>query len=88
MLGAKFYYLWFVLHEWPDDLCVRILARNVPAMGPHWCIILDETVIPDNEMSLWAASGLPLLPFWLPAAGQSAAQWTGSRCSIVQDYGL
>ncbi|KAK1148876.1 hypothetical protein N8T08_008761 [Aspergillus melleus] len=55
ILGAKFYYLRFVLHDWPDDLCVQILRSIVPAMGPQSCIILDEMIPPDIGISFWAA---------------------------------
>lgn len=45
--GAKFYYLRHVMHDWPDDDCVRILKGIVPAMGPGSRIVIDEIVLPD-----------------------------------------
>lgn len=53
--GARFYYLRFVLHDWPDDVCVKILQAIIPAMAPDSRIILDEMVTSDLGMSRWAA---------------------------------
>ncbi|PLB53583.1 S-adenosyl-L-methionine-dependent methyltransferase [Aspergillus steynii IBT 23096] len=53
--GAKFYYLRFVLHDWPDEMCVKILQSIIPAMAPESRIILDELIPSDLGMSHWAA---------------------------------
>ncbi|RMJ28749.1 o-methyltransferase [Aspergillus sp. HF37] len=58
--GAKFYYLRHVLHDWPDEQCVRILRQLVPALGPHSRILIDEVVIPAAGVP-WQAAFMDLL---------------------------
>jgi demethylsterigmatocystin 6-O-methyltransferase len=58
--GAKFYYLRHVLHDWPDEDCIRILKNIVPAMGPESLILLDEVVLPETKVP-WQVSSMHLL---------------------------
>jgi len=58
--GAKFYYLRHVLHDWPDDDCIRILKNIIPAMGPESLILLDEVVLPETKVP-WQVSSMHLL---------------------------
>lgn len=53
--GAKFYYLRHILHDWTDEDCIRILSAVVPALGPESRIIVDEIVLPDEQMPWQAA---------------------------------
>ena len=47
---AKFYYLRHILHDWPDEDCIRILSNIIPAMGPESLVVLDEVVLPDTRL--------------------------------------
>ena len=47
-IGAKFYYMRAVLHDWPDHKCRDILQNIIPSMGPDSVILLDEMVLPDS----------------------------------------
>lgn len=58
--GAKFYYLRHVLHDWPDDDCIRILKNIIPAMGPESLILLDEVVLPETKVP-WQVSSMHML---------------------------
>lgn len=49
--GAKFYYLRHVLHDWPNEDCVKILRNIIPAMGEQSRIVVDEVVLPDVDVS-------------------------------------
>lgn len=51
---AKFYYMRRVLHDWPDEECVRILRNIVPVMAPDSRIIIDEMVLPEREVPEFA----------------------------------
>lgn len=48
--GAKFYYLRHILHDWPDEDCIRILESLIPALGPESRIIIDEIVLPESKI--------------------------------------
>ncbi|EAT84436.1 hypothetical protein HBH56_044220 [Parastagonospora nodorum] len=58
--GAKFYYLRHVLHDWPDNDCVRILKNTISAMGPESLILLDEAVLPEMKVP-WQVSSMNML---------------------------
>ncbi|PKY05822.1 methyltransferase B [Aspergillus campestris IBT 28561] len=51
---AKFYYMRRVLHDWPDEECVRILRNIVPVMAPDSRIIIDEMVLPERDVPEFA----------------------------------
>ncbi|KAH8704512.1 S-adenosyl-L-methionine-dependent methyltransferase [Phaeosphaeriaceae sp. PMI808] len=57
--GAKFYYFRHVLHDWPDDDCVRILKNTVPAMGPESVILIDEVILPETNVP-WQCSAMAM----------------------------
>ncbi|CAI6334214.1 unnamed protein product [Periconia digitata] len=45
--GARAYYMHSVLHDWPDDVCQKILARVSEAMKPGYSkLLVNENVIP------------------------------------------
>ncbi|CRG83544.1 Demethylsterigmatocystin 6-O-methyltransferase [Talaromyces islandicus] len=46
--AAKFYYMRRILHDWPDDDCVKIFKRLADALGVDSKILLDEVVLPDT----------------------------------------
>ncbi len=51
--GSDAYLLSNVLHDWPDDDCIRILQNCRKAMGARGKLLIAETVIsPGNEFSI------------------------------------
>lgn len=45
--GARAYYMHSVLHDWPDDVCLKILSRVKEAMKPGYSkLLINENVIP------------------------------------------
>ncbi|OTA52207.1 S-adenosyl-L-methionine-dependent methyltransferase [Hypoxylon sp. EC38] len=42
---ADVYWLRYVLHDWPDDDCVKILGAIKPAMGPRSRVLLCDQVM-------------------------------------------
>lgn len=46
--GAKFYYLRHILHDWPEERALAILARVKEAMGPESQLLIDEIVMPNS----------------------------------------
>jgi demethylsterigmatocystin 6-O-methyltransferase len=55
--GAKFYYLRHILHDWPDEDCIRILKSTIPAMGADSLILIDEVVLPETKVP-WQVSAM------------------------------
>ncbi|KAI4086591.1 MAG: hypothetical protein LQ339_009021, partial [Xanthoria mediterranea] len=90
--GAKYYYLRAVLHNWPDNEAVEILANIVPAMSPDSLVAIDEVVMPDEKAHVWPA-GLDLQMFTLFSTPErTAVQWdaildkAGLRAVEVKRY--
>lgn len=65
-----------VLHDWPDDVCERILENVKDAMEPGYSrLLINENVIPDVQAH-WEATGLDLMMLALFASRErTAAQW-------------
>ena len=76
MLGARAYYLKYVLHDWPDDRCKEILQHLVTAMEPGYSrLLINEAVIPDVGAS-WAHTSLDLFMMALASATErTETQW-------------
>ena len=50
-----------VLHDWPDDVCVRILEQIVSAMARGYSkLLINENVIPDRSADR-EATGLDMM---------------------------
>ena len=51
--GARAYFFHFILHDWPDDECIKILRNTAAAMTPGYSkILLNEYVLPDRGCSV------------------------------------
>lgn len=48
-LGARVYYFRQIIHNFDDAACVRILGSQVPALGPHSVIVIDDKVLSDDK---------------------------------------
>nr|WP_244954162.1 acetylserotonin O-methyltransferase [Spelaeicoccus albus] len=46
---AQIYLLSYILHDWDDDSCARILQSVAEAGGPGARLLIVETVVPDNS---------------------------------------
>lgn len=64
--GADVYWLRYVMHDWSDDFCVRILAGIKPSMGPRSRILICDqvmnTTLGTEEL---AAAPAPLPANWV-----------------------
>ena len=47
-LGARIYYLRWILHDWPDQSCISILRSIRSVMATDSCIIVDDLVCARN----------------------------------------
>lgn len=51
--GAKIYFMHMILHDWPDDDCVKILSRLRDAMTPGYSqILVNDAILPDAQCPL------------------------------------
>ncbi|KAM7200828.1 S-adenosyl-L-methionine-dependent methyltransferase [Rhypophila sp. PSN 637] len=82
--GARFYYLRNILHDWPDDKCLEILARLKEAFGPESQILIDEMVLPDRGVP-WQAASIDLT---MMASLGSRERTSGEWKSLLDKAGL
>ncbi|KAL4734483.1 S-adenosyl-L-methionine-dependent methyltransferase [Aspergillus similis] len=75
IMGAKFYYLRYVMHLWQDDKCVEALKMIISAMGPESRTIIDEVVIPACGVPWQAATQSILLTTALAGTERTLPQW-------------
>ncbi|KAM7214017.1 S-adenosyl-L-methionine-dependent methyltransferase [Rhypophila decipiens] len=75
--GARAYYMHSILHDWSDDICVKIIANIKDSMKPGYSrLLIDEGVIPDTGAS-WEATGLDIiLSGLLSSRERTRAEWT------------
>ena len=58
--GARAYYMRYILHDWPDDVCRTILGHLRDAMTPGYSrILIHECVVADQGAS-WQHTALDL----------------------------
>ncbi|CAI7612634.1 unnamed protein product [Penicillium viridicatum] len=73
--GARAYYMHSVLHDWPDDLCRKILANTVAAMRPGYSkVLVNENVIPDTGAH-WETTSLDLIMMEIGSGERTERQW-------------
>ncbi|KAK2035863.1 S-adenosyl-L-methionine-dependent methyltransferase [Colletotrichum somersetense] len=59
--GARAYYMHSCLHDWPDDVCAKILAHIKAAMKPGYSkLLINENVIPSTG-AYWETSALDMV---------------------------
>lgn len=81
-VGAKFYYLRAVLHDWPDDKCREILKNIIPAMGPDSVILLDEMILPNKNVH-WQSTQIDItMMAALASIERTQTQWSDLLASV------
>jgi demethylsterigmatocystin 6-O-methyltransferase len=83
-LGAKYYYLRRILHDWPDSLCVKILQRLRYAMASDSKILIDEIVLPGSKIPWQSAMADLMMMITMGGKERSKEQWIG----LVEQSGL
>ncbi|KAI5865030.1 S-adenosyl-L-methionine-dependent methyltransferase [Durotheca rogersii] len=72
---ADIYWLRYVLHDWSDEYCVRILAAIKPAMGPRSRILVCDQVMNTTN----GFPEVPSAPAPLPANFGYYTRWSHQR---------
>lgn len=74
--GARAYYMRSVLHDWPDEKCLEILAQLKAAMEPGYSKILLNEYVMKDENADWRPLSLDLLMMTLVSARErSEREW-------------
>ncbi|KAK3990479.1 S-adenosyl-L-methionine-dependent methyltransferase [Cladorrhinum sp. PSN332] len=74
---ARAYYMHSVLHDWPDEVCLSILANIKKAMKPGYSrLLINENVIPDTKAH-WETTGLDILmSLLLSSKERTRVEWS------------
>ncbi|KAK1779331.1 S-adenosyl-L-methionine-dependent methyltransferase [Copromyces sp. CBS 386.78] len=73
--GARAYYFRNVFHDWPNDICAKILANIRPAITEDSVILIDEIVLCERG-STWRATQFDIAMLTLLGASERTAnEW-------------
>lgn len=73
--GARAYYMHSVLHDWPDDMCRKILANLTPALRRGYSkVLINENVIPDTG-AYWETTSLDLIMMAIGSGERTERHW-------------
>lgn len=74
--GARVYFFHFIMHDWSDDVCERILLRTAGAMKRGYSkLLLNEFILPNQDCPLFLA-GFDLQMMTMHAAQErTESQW-------------
>jgi hypothetical protein len=73
-----------VLHDWPDNLCHKILANITAAMKPGYSkLLINENVIPDTG-AYWETTSLDLIMMEIGSGERTERQWQ----TLLESAGL
>ncbi|KAK1777700.1 S-adenosyl-L-methionine-dependent methyltransferase [Copromyces sp. CBS 386.78] len=74
--GARAYFMHSILHDWPDDVCQKVLARLAEAMKPGYSkLLIFECVIPRTGAYWESTAGDMLMMTQLSACERTEDQW-------------
>ncbi|EGU78185.1 hypothetical protein FOXB_11296 [Fusarium oxysporum f. sp. conglutinans Fo5176] len=74
--GARAYFMHSILHDWPDGVCHKILARLAEAMKPGYSkLLIFECVIPRTGAYWEATAGDILMMTQLSALERTEDNW-------------
>ncbi|OIW28763.1 S-adenosyl-L-methionine-dependent methyltransferase [Coniochaeta ligniaria NRRL 30616] len=83
--GARAYFMHSILHDWPDDVCIKILSRLADAMKPGYSkLLIFECVIPRTGAYWEATAGDILMMTQLSALERTEDHWR----QLIEGSGL
>jgi demethylsterigmatocystin 6-O-methyltransferase len=71
--GAHIYHFRQILHDWPDDCCVKLLQLTPCAMTAQSTLLIDEVVMPEQGAH-WMVTQRDLTMLALFNAGERTEQ--------------
>jgi hypothetical protein len=64
--GGDVYFFRWILHNWSDKYCVKILRGLIPSLKPGAKIVLNDNVLPQpGVLSRWQENRLRYVSFFL-----------------------
>ena len=82
-IGARTYFMHWVLHDWSDEHCRSILANIVDAMEPGYSrLIIHESILPDTHCDLPSACLSIMMMIQVAAFERSEKQWRDLLTSV------
>ncbi|RSL54104.1 hypothetical protein CEP54_010059 [Fusarium duplospermum] len=83
--GARAYFMHSIMHDWPDDVCRKILAPLAEAMKPGYSkLLIFECVIPKTGAYWEATAGDILMMTQLSAVERTEDHWH----QLIEESGL
>ncbi|KAK0375808.1 hypothetical protein CLIM01_06852 [Colletotrichum limetticola] len=83
--GAKAHFMHSIMHDWPDDVCKKILASLAEAMKPGYSkLLIFEVVIPRTGAWWEATAGDILMMTQLSTLERTGNHWH----QLVEERGL
>ncbi|KAK2756812.1 hypothetical protein FQN54_005258 [Arachnomyces sp. PD_36] len=73
--GAKFYYLRNIIHDYPDERCLRIIENLIPALDKDSRILFDDIVLSNTGVHWRGASQDMILMTCFAAVERTRDQW-------------
>lgn len=73
--GADYYFLRRIMHDWPDDDCVKILRHLVQAMKPTSKILIADFVMDEINAPRYKSASDLMMAFLLGGAERTERQW-------------
>jgi hypothetical protein len=66
VIGARIYYFHFIIHDWPDSDCIKIMERVRDAMTPGYSrLLLNDAVLPDTKRHVKSMEWPPRFPCYM-----------------------
>lgn len=73
-----------VLHDWPDDMCRKILSNLLPSLQPGYSkVLINENVIPDMG-AYWETTSLDLIMMAIGSGERTESHWR----ALLESAGL
>ncbi|KGO45702.1 Winged helix-turn-helix transcription repressor DNA-binding [Penicillium expansum] len=91
IIGANFYYLRRIMHDWPDDKAAMILRNIRGAMSPNSRVLIDDAILPDTGAN-WQSALADLAMMTFAGKERTKKQWealaesAGLRVEQIHTY--
>lgn len=73
--GARVYYMRNILHDYPDEKALALLANTIPALGEDSVLVIDEMIIPNQKAHPRATGQDMMMMASLASMERTERQW-------------
>lgn len=82
--GARAYFMCNVLHDWPNKQALQILKNVRDAMSTGSMLLVNESIVPDRDVSMFSASADFIVMSCFSALDRTWEQWN----TLLETVGL